>query len=368
MSSPDPATTGASTDEQGKYFMHKNTVPADMTAATVEPEFVVLGSIDVERGPIADLAVTSDGTTVVATHYGDGSVSIVDAYALTVEADIEMPAVEPHLVTASERRAYVTVSGHQYDSVAVVDTLGKKVVANHPIEGIATDVAVSQDGTRIFVGRVGQDVGLSVINTFGRTVDIAVADGVGRTVDAVRVSPNGRFVYVATSDADSGTLHVVDTAKACVLREVPIASPIRDVVLSRDGALAYVAGFDTNWGGSVDVIDTAINEITAKVGIGGAPMQMALCADGSRLYIADYEHVAVLCTETNSVIDTLTVTAEPSCVAISPDGTRLYIADHAGAITAMSVAADPSEVVTERLISVNVSAAPGLRALEPVAV
>ena len=100
----------------------------------------------------------------------------------------------------------------------------------------------------------------------------------------------------------------------------PIASPIRDVALSRDGALAYVASFDTHWGGSVDVIDTAINEITAKVGIGGAPMQMALSSDGSRLYIADYEHVAVLCTETNSVVDTLTVTAEPSCVAVSPDG------------------------------------------------
>lgn len=348
--------------------MHKNTVPADVTAATAEPDFVVLGSIDVERGPIADLAVTPDGATIVATHYGDGSVSIIDAYALTVEADIDMPAVEPHLVTAAERRAYVTISGHQYDSVAVIDTVGKKVIANHPIEGIATDVAVSPDGTRIFVGRIGHDLGLAVINTFGRTVDIAIADGVGRTVDAVRVSPNGRLVYVATSDADSGTLHVVDAAKARVVTEVPIASPIRDVVLSRDGALAYVASFDTHWGGAVDVIDTAINEITAKAGIGGAPMQMALSADGARLYIADYEHVAVLCTETNSVIDTLTATAEPSCVAISPDSTRLYIADHAGAITVMSVAADPSEVVTDQLISVNVSAAPELRALQPVGV
>ena len=349
--------------------MHKNTVPADVTAATVdEPDFVVLGSIDVERGPIADLAVTADGTTIVATHYGDGSVSVIDAYALTVDADIDMAAVEPHLVTASQRRAYVTVSGHQYDSVAVIDTQAKNVIANHPIDGVATDVAVSPDGTRIFVGRTGDDVGLAVINTFGRTADISIAEGVGRTVDAVRVSPNGRFVYVATSDADSGTLHVVDAAKGTVLREVPIASPIRDVALSHNGALAYVASFDTHWGGSVDVIDTAINEITAKVGIGGAPMQMALSADGTRLYIADFEHVAVLCTETNSVIDRLTVADGPSAVAISPDGTRLYVADHAGAVTVVSVAADPSDVVTEQLISVNVSATPELRSRQPVGV
>ena len=72
--------------------MHKNTVHTDVTEATVvEPDFAVLGTIDVERGPIADLAVSTDGTTVVATHYGDGSVSVIDAYAMIVEADIDFP-------------------------------------------------------------------------------------------------------------------------------------------------------------------------------------------------------------------------------------------------------------------------------------
>lgn len=349
--------------------MHKNAVHLDMTEARpVEPEFAVLGAIDLERGAIADLAVSTDGNTLVATHYGDRSVSLIDAHGMVVEADIEMP-VEPLLVTAAERRAYVTISGHHYDSVAVIDTVNKQVIANHPVEGIATDVAVSPDGTRIFVGQVGEtSVGLAMVNTFGRTHTINIADSTGRTVDAVRVSPNGRLVYVATSDADSGALFVVDAAQGRVIREVPIASPIRDVALSRDGALAYVASFDTHWGGSVDIIDTAINEITAKVGIGGAPMQMALSADGARLYIADYEHVAVLCTETNAVVDLLTVTTAPSCVAVSPDSSRLYIADHAGAITVLSVATDISDVVTEQLINLSVTAAPELRKREPATV
>ena len=309
--------------------MHKNTVRADVTEATVvEPDFVVLGTIAVQRGAIADLAVTTDGATLVATHCGDGSVSVIDADAMTVDAAVGVPG-EPFLVTAADRRAYVTTSAQSYDSIAVIDTETERVIATHSVAGTVTDVALSPDGTRVFVGQAGRDrIGLAVINTFGRINSIDIADGVGRTVDAVRVSPNGRLVYVATSDADSGKLLVVDSVEGRVVREVPVASPIRDVTLSRDGALAYVASFDTHWGGSIDVIDTAINEITAKVGIGGAPMQMALSPGGSRVYIADYEHVAVLCTETNSVIDTLTVTAEPSCVAVSPDGSRLYIADH----------------------------------------
>lgn len=365
MSRPEVATTGTSTEEQAKTVMQKNTVLTDVTGA--EPDFVVVGTVEVERGPIADVAVSTDGTTIVTTHYGDGTVSIIDAYAMTVEADIEMP-VEPLMVVAGERRAYVTISGHNYDSVAVIDTNSKRVIANHRVAGIATDVAVSPDGTRIFVGQAGEDtVGLTVINTFGRTHSMDIAHGVGRTLDAVLVSPNGRLVYVGTSDADSGKLMVVDALQGRVFREVPIASPIRDIALSPDGALVYVASFDTHWGGSVDVIDTAINEITAKVGIGGAPMQMALSSDGTRLYIADYEHVAVLCTETNSVIDTLTVTAEPSCVAVSPDSSRLYIADHAGVLTVMSVATDLTEIETE-LMAMNANADPQLRKLEPAGV
>ena len=145
----------------------------------------MLGTVDVERGPIADLAVSTDGTTIVATHYGDGSVSIIDAYAMIVEADIDMPALSRTWWSPAERRAYVTISGHQYDSVAVIDTENKRVIANHPVAGTATNVAVSPDGTRIFVGQAGEDVvGLAVINTFGRTQTIDIAHGVGRTVDA----------------------------------------------------------------------------------------------------------------------------------------------------------------------------------------
>jgi len=341
--------------------MHENTVPADMTEATVVgPDFAVLGTVDLQRGAIADLAVSTDGSTIVATHYGSGSISVIDADAMATGTAIDIP-VEPFLVTAAERRAYVAIGGHLHDSVAVIDTVTKQVIANYAVEGTVADVAVSPDGTRIFVGQIDRDrIGLAVINTFGRTKTIDIAEGVGRTVDAVQVSPNGRLVYVGTSDATSGNLLVVDVVAGRVIRDIPVASPIRAVALSRDGALAYVAIFDTHWGGSIDIVDTAINEITAKVGIGGAPMQMAVSRDGARVYVSDYEHVAVLSTETNSIVDTLTVTAEPSCVAVSPDDSRLYIADHEGTVTVMSASQD--DAATE-MIAIDVDTVPELREL-----
>jgi DNA-binding beta-propeller fold protein YncE len=351
--------------------MHKNAVHTDATdvtdAAVVEPDFATVGTVDLQRGAIADLAVSTDGSTVVATHYGSGSISVIDADTMATGSAIDIP-VEPFLLTAAERRAYVAIGGHHHDSVAVIDTVSKQIIANYAVEGTVADVAVSPDGTRIFVGQTDRDrVGLVVINTFGRIKTIDLAQGADRTVDAVQVSPNGRLVYVGTSDATSGKLLVVDVVKGRVIRDIPVASPIRDVALSHDGSLAYVAIFDTHWGGSIDIIDTAINEITAKVGIGGAPMQMAVSPDGTRVYIADYEHVAVLSTETNSIVDTLTVTAEPSCVAVSPDSTRLYIANHEGTITVMSIASDATTAETE-LITVAVDTVREFRALETAGV
>lgn len=348
--------------------MHTNVVSTDLTESTVvEPDCVVLGLITTQRGAIADLAVSSDGATLVATQYGDGSVSVIDTEDMTVAAVVPVPG-NPMLVTSGERHAYVTVSAQSFDSLAVIDTETDQVIADHRFADAVTAVAVSQDGTRILVGQAGRaQISLAVIDTFGRISTVDLGDGVGRTVDAVALSPNGHMVYVAASDATSGALLVVDAVEGRVLREVAIARPIRDIALSRDGGLLYVASFDTHWGGSVDIVDTAINEITAKVGIGGAPMQMALSPDGARVYIADYEHIAVLCTETNSIIDRLTVTAEPSCVAVSPDSSRLYIAGHSGDITVMAVGADMSELETELMVA-NVSTAPELRALEPAAI
>ena len=103
----------------------------------------------------------------------------------------------------------------------------ERVIAKHAVAGTVADVAVSPDGTRIFVGQVDRNrIGLAVINTFGRIKSIDIAEGVGRTVDAVRVSPNGRLVYVATSDATSGKLAGGGLVEGRVIRDIPVASPI----------------------------------------------------------------------------------------------------------------------------------------------
>ena len=92
-------------------------LPTEPIAA---PALVVGGAIAGTHGPISDLAVSSDGGRLVAAHYADDVVSIVDTAAMAVTATItDVP--EPYRVTVADR-AYVSSASDSDDAVVAIDT------------------------------------------------------------------------------------------------------------------------------------------------------------------------------------------------------------------------------------------------------
>lgn len=338
-----------------------------LTDTGADRDYVVLGAIAVQHGPIGDIAASSDGVTLVVTNYGDNSVSLIAADTLTADATVTVGG-EAFAAAATDDRAYVSTASASYDSVSVIDTGTRTLITTHPLALNVTGLAVGPDGKHVFASRAGRDgVDLAVIDTTSdRVGTVDLATGPGMSADAVRVSPDGQRVYVATSDTYGDNLVVVDAETARVAATVTIWSTIRDVALSPDGSAAYVLSYDPARGGAITIIDTTTNDIAADLHIGGTPIQMALSPDGTRAYVVDHDHVAVLCTMTNEVIDTITVGAQPSCVAASPDGGRLYVADYAGVVTAFSVASD-TYVLQPHVTAIDV-AVPKARETEPATV
>ena len=331
---------------------------------TVDADVALVGTVAVRRGPIGDIAV---GDVVMVTNYGHDSVSFLNPDTMAVEDTIGVPG-EPFAIVVSDDRAYVSTSSASHDTVAVIDTTIRSIIATYPLAFGVTALAISPDGKRVYAGRNGNNhVDIAVIDTTAErvgTIDIATGAGIG--VDAIVVDPTGTRLYVATTDVRGSQLVVVDAETTRVDGKVWVGAPIRDIAFA-DGS-AYVLTSDRTHGGAVSVIDMSTNRITDRIELGiGAPTQMVLGPDKTRAYIVDYDHVAVLCTLSHEVVSDVTVDARPSCVAVDSDGGRLVVADYAGDVSVFAVAS-PLPVLYSQLVATEPLALPAARQLQPAGV
>jgi YVTN family beta-propeller protein len=337
----------------------------DIDATPVAPVAV---EIAVHNGPISGIAISRDGSRLLAAHYGTNSVSIIDTHTFRV-VDMIDGVDEPFAIAtggSEAGRAYVSTASTAYDSIQVIDMSTNAVVATHPLTLSVSDLAVDSAGRHVYASRNGAGVAdVAALDTeTGQVRAIKVADAApGTATECVRVSPDGARAYVGVNGPAGGRLVVIGTkaqpgtaegrpswrkkrptgerTALRVLDTVEIGLPIRDVALSPNGAIAYVASFAPEVGVVVDVIDTRTNKITntRKVGeIGGILTGMTLSADGDRAYLVSDDNVTVLCTLTHDVIATLGTGIQPSSVVESPDGNRLYIAGYSGAVSVTPIA------------------------------
>jgi YVTN family beta-propeller protein len=203
------------------------------------------------------------------------------------------------------------------------------VVATVPVGSFPDALAVTPDGTHVYVGNGPP---LSVIDTATNTVVASVPDGI--TPTGVAITPDGNHVYVTNEFADS--VSVIATATNTVVATIPVPAAF-GVAVTPDGTRAYVtSSFSMVAGSVVSVIDTATNTVVAMVPVGVGPTGIAITPDGTKAYVASEGGeanvsipVSVIDTATNTVVATVPVGPNAFGVAITPDGTRAYVTNFA---------------------------------------
>jgi YVTN family beta-propeller protein len=155
---------------------------------------------------------------------------------------------------AFAQNAYITNTNSHGSSVLVIDTANNTVTATIPVGGEPFGVAVSSDGSKVYVTNINGD-SVSVIDTATNTGIATIP--VGDYPEGVAVTPDGSKVFVANQL--DGTVSVIATATNTVTATIPIGtfpfggfvSPL-GVAVSPDGSKVYV----TNAFDSVSVIAT----------------------------------------------------------------------------------------------------------------
>jgi YVTN family beta-propeller protein/autotransporter-associated beta strand protein len=269
-----------------------------------------------------DAAQAQQGPFVYVPNNGDvpGSVSVIDTPTNTVAPTAIPVGLSPvaAAVRGDESLVYVTNQGGS-NTVSVINTATNTVVATIPVGIVPQLLAVTPDGTRVYVPNQGSDT-VSVINTATNTVVATIAAG-SQPVTA-GVTPDGARVYVTNINANM--VSVINTATNTVVATINVGSGPTGVTVTPDGTRAYVTNAGSN---TVSVINTATNAVVATVPVGSLPQLVAVSPDGTRAYVTNgfANTVSVINTATNAVVATIPVGSQPTGVVVTPDGTRAYV-------------------------------------------
>jgi YVTN family beta-propeller protein/autotransporter-associated beta strand protein len=323
MLAPDAAQA-----QQGPFAYVPNSGEGTVSVIDTPTNAVAPTAIPVGLSPFAApspvaAAVRGDESLVYVTNPGGiNTVSVINTATNTVVATIPVGIV-PELLAISPDGTRVYVPNQGSNTVSVINTATNSVVATIPAGSQPVGAGVTPDGARVYVTNINANM-VSVINTATNTVIAAIPVGVNPT--GVAVTPDGTRAYVTNAGSDN--VSVINTATNTVVATIPIAGFVPTpqlVAVSPDGTRAYVTNAFTN---NVSVINTATNTVVATIPVGSQPTGVVFTPDGTRAYVTNLLNntVSVINTATNTVIATLPVGAFPQALGICSNGNALLAA------------------------------------------
>jgi len=226
-------------------------------------------------------------------------------------------------VTPTNKQVYAYIPSANTAAVSVIDLVANKTIATVPVGLGPMGVAVSPDGTKVYVTNQ-QSGSVSVINTATNITVATVKMAFASNPTSVVVSADGSKVYV--TDLILNAVLVINAATNTLLKTIAVGTYPFGIGISPDGTKVYTANSIDN---TISVINTATDMVTATIPVAGSPDALSVSADGNTLYVANYvsNNVSVVNTSNNTVITSITTGAGASMTTLSPDGKLLYVSN-----------------------------------------
>jgi len=325
------------------------------------------------------IAITTDGTLLLAVNPDSNSLTLVDTGSHSVVAELTV-GVDPRTVAVDDagRRAYVVNRGS--DSVSVVDLVTQQIVTEVAVGDRPYGAVVSPDGERLYVAEQGLDR-LGILDT--DTLDIVDTVSTADRPSGLAISADGRTLYVTHllngtitmltarpytaylplvlskvvkwyirgSETD-GLVHQSPSYRfsnypSTTIRLWPDSNLVQSIVLTPDGEKAYVPHtrsntanraltFDTTVFPLVSLVDlaTAKHLVGQQIDLGtldppgvGLPFDGAVTPDGEELWIvnAASNDVSVMDVSQNRLAAHIEVGDNPRGIVLTSSGATAYV-------------------------------------------
>jgi len=182
------------------------------------------------------------------------------------------------------------------------------------------EVAFTRDGAHVLVTEFDENAVAVIDRAAGKVLRHIPTGGVQPA--GLAVTPDDKLAVVANSF--SGSVAFIDLAQSKTAT-LPLPGMPYDVVLSPDGATAYVSVSQLD---QVAVIDVASRTVTARIPTGRRPRALSLTPDGRTLGVANFTQGSVSFIDTASKTQTAqgpTPAVNLRGIALYPSGRRAYV-------------------------------------------
>jgi YVTN family beta-propeller protein len=232
-----------------------------------------------------------EGFTVEVSAVTGAIISKARAFGLILDDD-RTNSLSPCALAADAVRGRLYVARQTDASVGVLDTAANRLIQAFALQAAPNGLALSPDGTRLYVAAGGADGQVCVLDTAEGAVLQTYATG--HTPLSPVVSPDGNTLYVCNRFNDD--VSVIRTSDGATLARVAVGREPHAAALTPDGARLFVAellpaGTSTNpaVAAAVSVVDTATRTLARRIPLPpGAQSLRGLCvsADGANVYVA----------------------------------------------------------------------------------
>ena len=273
---------------------------------------------------------------------------ILETYSFSLRLDPEITVAEPQGVALEWNNTLnITHAGfavHDTDAellyVLAEDTLyvfqtdNYSLTGSHTLPTNATALALSGDGTRLYVALDDNSVQVLDSATLGGASALVNTLTHSATVERLAVSPADGNLYALTPSSNEVTAwdDAINTAGADLtaanLGTLTVGNGAADMVITPDGSRVIVANSADNTLSVIDPADLASGASTLPLTLAPSSLAVASTTSGVRLYLADAATPRVQIIDAASFADispVQTLSDAPLTLAVSPGGRWLYM-------------------------------------------
>ncbi len=276
-----------------------------------------LATISVGEGP-GEEAVTPDGARLFVVHqrgqHGLGCpVYVIDTATYAVLNVVYLPGnwCKDILFTPDGRFAYVANQSH--GEVDIIDTT-TYAVTSIPAGAGSRRLCISPPADRVYCANYVANT-VTVVDT--ATKQLIANIPVGQRPRAIAITPDGREVY--TANTRDGTVSVIDTNTLNVVATIPTGGIWPwELVITADGTKVFVVNTNSD---NVSVISTATHTVIATIPTGHGPFISQVSPDQTKVYVSNARAttVTVIDIPSLSVVGTIPdVGSQPFDMAFAP--------------------------------------------------